>query len=160
VHKTVSPECPYVKAKLIRPSAPPVTIINENLTEITSGNHSPTSSNVQPVGCSGVVYTAVPNAIYADLPKRQASFATWPRGNLSSIDDLVRAGFFYTGEKTIVSCFYCNGALQNWGPTDNPMVEHARWFPYCLFAKQLCGDELQRQIQESKQSQQRICECY
>ena len=83
-----------------------------------------------------------------------ASFATWPNENLPSVDDLVRAGFFYTGTKTIVTCFYCNGSLQNWGPNDNPMIEHARWFPHCAYAKQLCGDELYRKIQESKRAQQ------
>ncbi|CAF4362209.1 unnamed protein product, partial [Adineta steineri] len=66
----------------------------------------------------------------------------------------VRAGFFYTGTKTIVTCFYCNGSLQNWGPNDNPMIEHARWFPHCAYAKQLCGDDLYRKIQESKRAQQ------
>jgi hypothetical protein len=44
------------------------------------------------------------------------------------METLVRAGFFYIGIKTIVTCFYCNGSLQNWGPNDNPMIEHARWF--------------------------------
>ena len=44
--------------------------------------------------------------------------------------------------------------MQNWGPNDNPMIEHARWFPHCAYAKQLCGDELYRKIQESKRAQQ------
>jgi hypothetical protein len=44
--------------------------------------------------------------------------------------------------------------LQNWGTNDNPMVEHARWFPHCAYAKQLCGVELHRTIQESKRAQQ------
>jgi hypothetical protein len=66
----------------------------------------------------------------------------------------VRAGFFFTGTKTVVTCFYCNGSLQNWGANDNPMIEHARWFPHCAYAKQLCGVELHRKIQESKRAQQ------
>ena len=45
--------------------------------------------------------------------------------------------FIYTGNKTIVTCFYCNGSLQNWGANDNPTIEHARWFPHCAYAKQL-----------------------
>ncbi|CAF3366371.1 unnamed protein product, partial [Rotaria socialis] len=44
--------------------------------------------------------------------------------------------------------------LQNWGTNDNPMIEHARWFPHCAYARQLCGDELYRKIQESKRAQQ------
>ncbi|CAF1051300.1 unnamed protein product [Rotaria sp. Silwood1] len=85
-----------------------------------------------------------------EIPKRYVSFATWPSEQLPAVDDLVRAGFFYTGKNTIVTCFYCNGSLQNWGSNDNPMIEHARWFPHCAYAKQLCGDDLYRKIQESK----------
>ncbi|CAF4385491.1 unnamed protein product, partial [Rotaria sordida] len=59
------------------------------------------------------------NPAYSEIPKRHASFATWPNEDLPSVDDLVRAGFFYTGTKTIVTCFYCNGSLQNWRPNDN-----------------------------------------
>jgi hypothetical protein len=100
------------------------------------------------------VYTAACNTNYIEIPKRYASFATWSNENLPPVDDLVRAGFFFTGTKTIVICFYCNGSLQNWGPNDNPMIEHARWFPHCAYAKQLCGAELHRKIQESKRAQE------
>jgi hypothetical protein len=66
----------------------------------------------------------------------------------------VRAGFFYTGTGNIVTCFYCNGSLQNWSATDNPRNEHARWFGHCPYAKQLCGDELHSQIQEANHARQ------
>ncbi|CAF3808094.1 unnamed protein product [Rotaria sordida] len=112
VHQTLSPNCAYVKAKLIRPAAS------------------------------------------LEMPKHFASFATWPNEDLPSVDDLVRAGFFYTGTKTIVTCFYCNGSLQSWRPNDNPLIEHARQCPNCTYARQLCGDDLYRKIQESKQTQQ------
>jgi hypothetical protein len=94
------------------------------------------------------------NKKYVEAKKRLASFATWPDDNLPSIDDLVKAGFFYTGTKTMVTCFYCNGSLQNWDANDNPMIEHARWFPHCAYARQLCGVQLHRKIQESKTGQQ------
>ena len=67
---------------------------------------------------------------------------------------LFERAFFYTGTKSIVTCFYCNGSLQNWGAGDNPMVEHARWFPQCAYAKQLCGADLYRRIRESSKRQQ------
>ncbi len=158
VHKTLSPSCIYVKAKLLRPSASSIIIVNESTTVATSSNHSPTSANLDPLRSNEIVFTAACNPAYAELPKRHASFATWPHENLPSVDDLVRAGFFYTGTKTIVTCFYCNGSLQNWGPNDNPMIEHARWFPHCAYAKQLCGDEMYRKIQESKRAQQGMFE--
>ncbi|CAF3749475.1 unnamed protein product [Rotaria sp. Silwood1] len=56
-------------------------------------------------------------------------------------------------QATIVTCFYCNGSLQNWGSNDSPIIEHAHWFPYCPYAKQLCGEDLFRKIQEFKRIQ-------
>jgi baculoviral IAP repeat-containing protein 2/3 len=147
VHKTLSPNCPYVKAKLLRSEPGSILIVNESTVGAAS-------NNLEQFRCNEFVPTAACNAAYSELPKRTVSFATWPADNLPSVDDLVKAGFFYTGTKNIVTCFYCNGSLQNWGPNDNPTIEHARWFPHCAYAKQLCGDELYRKIQESKRAQQ------
>ncbi|CAF1172795.1 unnamed protein product [Adineta steineri] len=154
VHKTLSPNCIYVTAKLIRPAASSIIIVNENSTSTTSSMNSSTATGLDPLRSNEIVFTAACNPAYTEIPKRHASFGLWPAENLPSVDDLVRAGFFYTGTKTIVTCFYCNGSLQNWGPNDNPMIEHARWFPHCAYATQLCGDDLYRKIQESKRAQQ------
>jgi hypothetical protein len=160
VHKILSPNCIYVKSKLIRPAASSIIIVNENSMGTTSSSQLTTASNLEPLRSNEIVFTAACNPAYTEIPKRHASFATWPIENLPPVDDLVRAGFFYTGTKTIVTCFYCNGSLQNWGASDNPMIEHARWFPHCAYAKQLCGDEMYRKIQESKRAQQGMFECY
>jgi hypothetical protein len=160
VHKILSPNCIYVKSKLIRPAASPIIIVNESSTGSTSLSHLPTSYNLDPLRSNEIVFTAACHPAYTEIPKRYASFATWPIENLPPVNDLARAGFFYTGTKGIVTCFYCNGSLQNWGPNDSPMIEHARWFPHCAYAKQLCGDELYRKIQESKRAQQGMFECY
>lgn len=149
VHKTLSPNCPFVRSKLIRREAGSILIVNEN-------NLGATSNSLEQYRCNEFVHTVACNAAYSELPKRMTSFASWSNENSPSVDDLVKAGFFYTGTKNIVTCFYCNGSLQNWGPNDNPTIEHARWFPHCAYAKQLCGDELYRKIQESKRAQQGI----
>jgi hypothetical protein len=140
VHKTLSPNCPYITEKLIPSPTSSILITNENPARTTSSNHPPASAACHPT--------------YNELSKRRASFATWPNENSPSVDDLAKAGFFYTGTKNIVICFYCNGSLQNWGPNDNPTIEHARWFPRCAYAKQLCGDYLYRKIQEAKRARQ------
>lgn len=150
VHRVLSPHCIYVKAKLVQRSTESIVIVNEN---VASGSTA-AGSNAEQFHCQAFVPTAACNPAYTELPKRTASFANWTAENSPSADDLVRAGFFYAGMSTIVTCFYCNGSLQNWGPNDNPMIEHARWFPHCAYAKQLCGDELYRKIQESKRIQQ------
>ncbi|CAF2683332.1 unnamed protein product [Rotaria sp. Silwood2] len=152
IHKILSPKCPYVIATLTRSQTSSILVINEHYrTDQSSG-----STSTDLFRCNAIVYTAACNTAYIEIPKRHASFASWPNENLPSVDDLVKAGFFYTGSKTIVTCFYCNGSLQNWGPNDNPTIEHARWFPHCAYAKQLCGAELYQKIQESKQIQARM----
>ncbi|CAF2402134.1 unnamed protein product [Rotaria sp. Silwood2] len=155
VHKTLSPTCIYVKAKLIHPVASPIIIVNDGSTQTTSDNCSSTSMNLDPLGSNDIVFTASCNPAYSEIPKRHASFATWSNEDLPPVDDLVRAGFFYTGAKTIVTCFYCNGSIKNWHRNDSPMIEHARWFPHCAYARQLCGDDLYRNIQEFKQAKRK-----
>ena len=150
VHKKISPNCPYIKAILNNPPASSIMILNEHSTN----DCSLASSSTDPFQSDGIVFTNACHTAYIEIPKRLDTFQIWPQENLPSADDLVRAGFFYTGTKTIVTCFYCNGSLQNWGAHDNPMIEHARWFPNCAYIKQLCGPELYRRIQESKRAQQ------
>jgi hypothetical protein len=150
VHRTLSPKCPYVIATLKRRETSSIRIVNEQSTR----ENAIGSTNTDPFRFNEIVYTAACHTAYIEIPRRHASFAAWPNENSPSVDDLVRAGFFYTGTKTIVTCFYCNGSLQNWGANDNPTIEHARWFPHCAYAKQLCGAELHRKIQESKRAQQ------
>jgi len=53
----------------------------------------------------------------------------------------------YLGEKTVVRCFYCDGALRNWHATDDPKVEHARWYPLCAYIRQYVGEDLYQAIQ-------------
>jgi hypothetical protein len=148
VHQTLSPQCPYVRLMMKSRQTSSVSILNESSTNnarVLTSDSIRSNEIVQALAC---------HIGYIEIPKRQASFASWPQETLPSVDDLVRAGFFYTGAKTIVTCFYCNGSLQNWGPKDNPVVEHARWFPFCAYAKQLCGHELYQKIQESKRMAQ------
>ncbi|CAF3902218.1 unnamed protein product [Rotaria sp. Silwood2] len=154
LHKTLSPNCIYVRTRLMHPITSSIIIVNEDSTTTTTGIPSSISNNLSSLQSNVIVFRASCNRAYSAIPKRHASFATWPNEDLPLVDDLVRAGFFYTGTKTIVTCFYCNGSLQNWGSNDNPMIEHARWFPYCAYAKQLCGNDLYRKIQESKRAQQ------
>lgn len=155
IHKILKPNCIFVKACLVRPSASSITILNEQAVgAVVAGGQI--SSHLSPdiIKSSEIVYTTPANPSFIELPKRFATFTNWPKDNLPSIENLTRAGFFYTGTRSIVTCFYCNGSLQNWGPGDNPMIEHARWFPNCAYAKQLCGDDLYRKVQESKRAQQ------
>ncbi len=127
VHRRLAPQCPFVQSMPAIERSP--KIINDNLTEKFEPSH-PTM---------------------AEISRREATFsnASWSE-NSPSIEDLVRAGFFCSGVANTVTCFYCNGSLHKWGPNDNPMIEHARWFPNCIYAKHLCGNQLYEKIQASK----------
>ncbi|CAF1011820.1 unnamed protein product [Didymodactylos carnosus] len=159
IHKLLSPNCPYVRSILIKnASMNNICILNEvdhkSSQQVSASGNNNNSTNVANIRSNEIVLTAACNQQYIELPKRTTSFATWPTEPLPLVDDLVKSGFFYTGTKTIVTCFYCNGSLQNWGPNDNPLIEHSRWFPHCAYARQLCGDDLYRKIQESKRAAQ------
>jgi hypothetical protein len=91
---------------------------------------------------------------YVEPKKRLASFNKCSGANLPSADDLVKAGFFYDGMKKKITCFYCDGSLQQRNTNDNPLMEHIRQFPHCAYAKQIGGVELHRNIRESKRTQQ------
>ena len=52
---------------------------------------------------------------------------------------IVDAGMYYLGERDRVKCWYCNGGLQNWEQDDDPIEEHAKWFPLCEFVLQQKG---------------------
>ncbi|CAF3521506.1 unnamed protein product [Rotaria sordida] len=144
IHKTLSPKCPYVISMLENQSISSVLIINEqvmiDIPIVTTNNNTCLSNKI--------VDPAICHTNYIEIPMRHASFATWSNENLPSVDDLVKAGFFCTGNTIIVTCFYCNGSLQNFGANENPIVEHIRWFPHCAFAKELCSPELYQEIQQ------------
>ncbi|CAF1380792.1 unnamed protein product [Rotaria sordida] len=146
VHETLSPQCPYVLFILKPRKTLAASILNEN------PNNPVATTDLSRF--REIVHKSAYHSDYMEILKRQASFHSWPQEQIPPVDDLVQAGFFYTGLRTIVTCFYCNGSLQNWSPKDNPLVEHVRWFPFCAYAKQLCGDELYRKIQDLKQTTQ------
>ena len=154
VHRILSPKCPYVVSTLKRQETSAIRIVNELSTR---DNSIATASN-DLFRSNEIVYTAACHTAYIEIPKRHDSFATWPSENMPSVDNLVRAGFFYTGTKTIATCFYCNGSLQNWGANDNPTIEHARWFPHCAYTRQLCAPKQYQKIRESKQNQTGIAD--
>ncbi|CAF4424576.1 unnamed protein product [Rotaria sp. Silwood2] len=127
VHKRLSPKCPFVISMPLVNNSP--KIINDTLEEKFQPSY-PTM---------------------AEISRREQTFsnANWTE-NCPSIESLVRAGFFFTGVNNTVTCFYCNGSLHKWSPKDNPMIEHARWFPNCTYAKHLCGKQLYEKIQALK----------
>ncbi|CAF1090246.1 unnamed protein product [Rotaria sordida] len=127
VHTRLAPQCPFVLSIPSVNNSP--KIINDTFDEKFKPFHP------------GM----------AEISRREATFSNvkWTE-NSPSIESLIRAGFFSTGIDNSVTCFYCNGSLHKWSPKDNPMIEHARWFPHCTYAKHLCGNQFYEKIQTSK----------
>jgi Inhibitor of Apoptosis domain len=44
----------------------------------------------------------------------------------------------------------CGGGLRSWQKTDDPWVEHARWFPCCTFIKIMKGEEFIDSVDNSE----------
>lgn len=128
VHRRLSPNCPFVRGMISSKISSP-EIVN-----------SKTNEKIQPK-----------HANMTEISQREASFSngTSPE-SLPTVESLVRAGFFLSRESNTITCFYCNGSLKNWNSNIDPMIEHARWFPNCIYAKHLCGDELFEKIQRRK----------
>uniref|UniRef100_K7E9I1 RING-type E3 ubiquitin transferase n=1 Tax=Ornithorhynchus anatinus TaxID=9258 RepID=K7E9I1_ORNAN len=70
---------------------------------------------------------------------RRATFHNWPLNAMAQPEQLARAGFFYSGHRDKVTCYYCDGGLRNWEQGDDPWREHAKWFPRCEFLLQARG---------------------
>lgn len=133
VHARLAPKCPFV---LSISSSPPL---------LTAKDLLPTSNN-NSSGNFGARHKSM-----CEVSRRQETFndKTWTQTSPSN-EELALAGFFYSGTGNSVTCFYCGGSLHKWGENDNPKIEHARWFPDCLYAKHLCGDQLHAKIQLTK----------
>ncbi|CAF1525336.1 unnamed protein product, partial [Didymodactylos carnosus] len=131
IHKLLSSNCPYVKFIMNKSSSlNNIRILNESSRQTsplppTVSNGGVENSNV--IRSNEIVLTAACNAGYIEIPKRHASFASWPQESLPSVDDMAKSGFFYTGTNTIVTCFYCNGSLQNWGKNEEKTVLHRKY---------------------------------
>ncbi len=153
VHKVLSPKCPYVLSMLTQEKTSSTVIVN-GISIDNASNQTTLLNNASRLRLDQIVHTSPCHAGYASIVSRHTTFKTWTNELSPAVDDLVRAGFFYTGANNILTCFYCNGSLNNWAKNDNPLIEHIRWFPHCAYAKQLGGDELYNKVQEAKRARQ------
>ncbi|KAM6187514.1 LOW QUALITY PROTEIN: baculoviral IAP repeat-containing protein 1 [Sarcoramphus papa] len=75
------------------------------------------------------------------------SSKTWPAEAHVEATALAKAVFFYTGEGNRVQCFNCAGCLQEWEEGEDPMEEHAKWFP-----ESNCSEVLGKSLEEQPES--------
>lgn len=78
---------------------------------------------------------------YASYDARLRTFETWPKSMPQTKEQLVDAGFYYTGKGDQTLCYHCGGGLKDWEPDDDPWVQHARWFSKCYYVLIVKGQE-------------------
>lgn len=94
-----------------------------------------------------------PDPKYADYSvkqKRVESYRNWPPSAKQKPENLVDAGFFYTGQADSVRCFLCGTGLYVWGLEYEPWVEHARSAPECFYVLDNKGQEFINLVQKQK----------
>ncbi|KAL5005066.1 hypothetical protein ScPMuIL_018522 [Solemya velum] len=101
----------------------------------------------------GVVSEKPKHERYAVLAIRLSSFSGWPVYKSQTPQELAMAGLFYAGFGDAVRCFFCGGGLRNWEDSDDPWVEHARWFPKCSFVQQVKGLDFVQNVLEGVETQ-------
>ena len=142
LHRCVSPRCGYVRNQLAKTNPSESTIPLGQASTAVLG-HLPNTLNRGIIELSG-------DERYYKITERMTSFASWNQPNLPSVEQFVRAGFFYTGVGAQVTCFHCHGSLDQWNAADDPLLEHAQRFPRCKYARQLCGEELYQKVLRDK----------
>ncbi|XP_070538727.1 baculoviral IAP repeat-containing protein 7-like [Ptychodera flava] len=148
-HRYYFPSCDFVRGEDVgnepmRPTTSKQSVINigpsdrrrprdHNKAEFIGRKHSENDTVVgahaQSESSPGAQKPKHPN--FVEEAARLGSYDSW-KGCVSQ-EFLAKAGFFFTGIEDNVRCFHCDGALRNWEPTDEPWIEHARWFPKCQF---------------------------
>jgi hypothetical protein len=77
---------------------------------------------------------------FATFENRMRSFDDWTLLLNQSKHSFAQAGFFYTGIRDRVECFYCGLKLAEWQPDDVPFIEHARYMLSCEFMYLTIGE--------------------
>ncbi|XP_053398054.1 baculoviral IAP repeat-containing protein 7-like [Mercenaria mercenaria] len=89
-----------------------------------------------------------------------ATFKDWSTNGIA-IEELSSAGFYATGSRDFVRCFYCGGGMKDWQKDDDPWIEHAKYFPDCDFLKLHVDEEFIKWAQynmDGKDAMESPCE--
>ncbi|XP_064478349.1 death-associated inhibitor of apoptosis 1-like isoform X2 [Ornithodoros turicata] len=86
---------------------------------------------------------------FVSLTRREMSFESYPRHAKGNKEKMAKAGFFYTGIGDRTTCFQCGNSLWNWDEKDEPLLEHARWYPDCAYVILMVGTATINDIREA-----------
>lgn len=137
-HRRHSPGCSFVSAQSCRSTS---NSDNSNSSGITFRKQFEDFSD-QTLKSLGVQFHKVAkHPKYSRTDIRLSTYTAWPGNIPQTPEDLAEAGFYYVGSDDQVRCFHCDGGLRRWDPSDDPWVEHARWFPTCGFVTLMKGEQ-------------------
>lgn len=135
-HKRLFPNCSFVQNII----TPRLTSTDSTLNcERFNYLHLVSSNNLKELGVEK--FESPKKTELCSVESRLKTFTHWPEDLIQRPEELSEAGFYYGGSGDLVRCFHCDGGLQHWDPTDNPWIEHAKWFPTCSFVKLVKGQE-------------------
>ena len=130
-------------------------LTKEDMRNITKFKHNSSSrydssrSDLTDSSALGISTNRAAMIEYAVYESRIKTFSRWPKTSSMTPKALCEAGFYYTGFDDMVRCFYCAGAIREWAITDDPHVEHARWFPDCSYLIQVKTTQFVDQVHAS-----------
>lgn len=84
---------------------------------------------------SGVLTRSPRRPDMAAAATRITTFRNWPHPQSLPPERMAGAGFYYTGQRDLVRCFYCNQDLEKWEAADDPWNEHSRHSPNCPYVQ-------------------------
>lgn len=144
-HRRHFPTCSFILARCAAAEQNPVTPGGITMRESVSDE---ADSTLKSLGVQNHRIARHPK--YTSTDARIATYTTWPGDVAQTAEQLAEAGFYYAGSGDQVRCFHCDGGLSKWDPSDDPWIEHARWFPECGFVVLVKGQKFIDEAMELK----------
>ncbi|XP_069887400.1 baculoviral IAP repeat-containing protein 1 [Dipodomys merriami] len=77
------------------------------------------------------------DSVFANEELRLDTFKNWPHKFSSKVSLLAKAGLIFTEIKDIVHCFSCGLCMEKWKEDDDPLKDHIKYSPSCLFLQNM-----------------------
>ena len=78
------------------------------------------------------------STIMVSYQRRMQTFQRWPKQIAQWPEFLAQSGFYYSGCRDSVTCFYCRLTLKEWDWTDSINFEHKKFSPECKYLSMVC----------------------
>lgn len=138
-HRRFSPTCRFIRNILYDNQS--VDFDLNTVLSLTKEDTSTSESYDMERDCFTIKTEKAKHSSYSSYSLRIDTFENWPTSKTQTKEQLAEAGFFYTGVKDHVTCFYCGLGLSEWEDNDDPWKLHALWMNTCLYLREIKGQE-------------------